>query len=974
MTKRQLIIFLSILITCCVLAGAGLALVLVESYNVMDSPLDIVYNATTNFMFSDEYEVHNASEFSDIDIVDGTKVTDIPLPQVADYYFAGWYLDSNLTTAAPMEFTSKIEVLYPKFIASTVSDNLVYNSTYKYYILSNQSTDIAIKYSGTVAVIPDYSNIRGTFAPVKSASVKITSSSATFLPVNTTEVYIGYNFTNLPNCFANSCTNLKSVYSYKSVYENYNGAKAIVGTVGDYAFNGCTKLTTFEPVLYGNVGIQGFYNCTNLNYVSFVSALNFGKECFSKSGINSDCVDLIMRLYQEGAYINWGTYVFRDCPNITSVTLYNKIYLAYALFEDCDNLTTIYIDKNTTSLYRVTGSDTFNPGQAFNWCSNLNTIIIEEGNTTYYVENGCLINRKTMILEFAVNSNSVVIPYNINEIAAFAFYGRDNIIFMTIPGSCTYVGENCFTLCSNLSSVVVQGTICATCHDFLACYLTYGTDAFPWNTTVTWPEDNHSHVYFSIPEDVTVYNSVNLQPVGLSKDDYTNNLIIEEDLLVRYKPQASDYYFDGWYLDSDYTTSAKGLYHYGKDGDITLYLKFKQSNVSDYLNYDSSNGYYVLESTSQISLTNNSTELVIPDYSVVDGVFAPVSYIADYTAVDNKGMVPDTVTNIYLSDNIEHIGNYFAYNNTTLQTVEHFTYKYNGYINVAVILSTDIGESAFEGCGNLTSVNLWMDGSIYAKAFYNCLQLGDTIASPGLNVVYDYAFAGTGVTLLNSDGTGLSNFARNISMHGIYVFASCPNITKLYINEIQYGTQYFPHGAFANCINLATIVVDKRKATEMGPIGQSIYGSYVYNIELKGDYYSSKDNPVRFEVIDGCLVDTIDHKLIYASLGIKQTSHNNPWDSAHVGDIEAYAFYCNTSLGSNFYLQGNTHYIGEAAFHGIGSSTVLHFMGAVTYCTKCGSEINDASCIVDPYEGITDWHDDSTTVNIYNVNYNIHLC
>ena len=118
-----------------------------------------------------------------------------------------------------------------------------------------------------------------------------------------------------------------------------------ITSIGNYAFNGCTELTSISiPNSIQRIGIGAFMNCeltsvTIPNGVKTIEASAF-QYCESMTSVTmADSVTTI------------GQYAFADCRNLKTIQLSNKLTLIdeYA-FDGSSNVTDIYLKANPVSL------------------------------------------------------------------------------------------------------------------------------------------------------------------------------------------------------------------------------------------------------------------------------------------------------------------------------------------------------------------------------------------------------------------------------------------------------------------------------------------------------------------------------------------------------------------------------------------------------------------------------------------------
>ncbi len=139
-----------------------------------------------------------------------------------------------------------------------------------------------------------------------------------------------------------------------------------------------------------------------------------------------------------------------------------------------------------------------------------------------------------------------------------------------------------------------------------------------------------------------------------------------------------------------------------------------------------------------------------------------------------------------------------------------------------------IGDSAFENCKNLTSVDI--NASVIAKkAFYNCSSLSTVAFGEDVAVFGEYAFAGTnvakfetetmtkeenGAILLSASGEVIlvapkfnknTITLENATSIGVGAFSGKTNLHRLYANNVTAVGAY----AFADCTNLSVIELNE---------------------------------------------------------------------------------------------------------------------------------------------------------------------
>ena len=215
--------------------------------------------------------------------------------------------------------------------------------------------------------------------------------------------------------------------------------------IEDYAFYGCSGLTSITIKDNYCVGNYAFYGCSGL------TSLMIEKD----TGII-------------------GSYAFADCDGLTSVTIPSSVFnLCYGAFADCDNLTNItyegndykvdeqgaLYDEDMTTLICVPaglkGSIVVPEGvtkieiSAFEGCSGLTSITLPESITTIgrYAFEGCS------------GLTSITLPEGITKIGDHTFEGCSSLTDITIPDSVTSIGYCAFTDCSGLTSIALSSSV-----------------------------------------------------------------------------------------------------------------------------------------------------------------------------------------------------------------------------------------------------------------------------------------------------------------------------------------------------------------------------------------------------------------------------------------------------------------------------------------------------------------------------------
>lgn len=118
-------------------------------------------------------------------------------------------------------------------------------------------------------------------------------------------------------------------------------------------------------------------------------------------------------------------------------------------------------------------------------------------------------------------------------------------------------------------------------------------------------------------------------------------------------------------------------------------------------------------------------------------------------------------------------------------------------------LVTSIGTSAFKGCLEFTSVSLKSVGTVGMDAFKNCGKLKTVTWGDGnLTTIQDGAFAGTGLTRLELNGSA----GENITTWGTGVFEGCKSLGSV---KLPGQMKEIPDSLFKDCVSLSYVSLPK---------------------------------------------------------------------------------------------------------------------------------------------------------------------
>lgn len=253
--------------------------------------------------------------------------------------------------------------------------------------------------------------------------------------------------------FANVALGYQGVCPAKLTTDMLNGATAIANN----AFEGTAELTEID-IAVSELGAEAFWNCTklekitlsgDLTYIPYEAFFNAGSE--SGKTLELTLPEGIMSV-GEGAFYN---------SAITAVALPNCEWVGYdgeavGAFEDCTNLTSVTFGENRVDLGDC----------AFCGCKALTSVAFA-GSACDWAFTGCTALEKVTINAdpegyantigddcFNMCSNLTTVALGgVTQLGDNAFNDCARLATIDIPETVTYVGGNCFAGCAALKTV-----------------------------------------------------------------------------------------------------------------------------------------------------------------------------------------------------------------------------------------------------------------------------------------------------------------------------------------------------------------------------------------------------------------------------------------------------------------------------------------------------------------------------------------
>ncbi|MCR4736917.1 MAG: leucine-rich repeat protein, partial [Bacteroidales bacterium] len=262
----------------------------------------------------------------------------------------------------------------------------------------------------------------------------------------------------------------------------YNNIWYSVTSIGDYAFDYCTSLTSITiPNSVTSIGNYAFWGCSSLTSITIPNSVT-----------------------------SIGDYAFSHCSSLTSITIPNSVTsIGNYAFYICSSLTSITIPNSVDSI----GS------HAFRGCSALISMNVSPGNPTFDSRDSCNAIIKTTSNTLIAGCKNTIIPNSVTSIGDYAFDYCSSLTSITIPNTVTSIGDYAFNYCTSLTSITIPNSV-----DSISSFAFSHCSSL---TSITIPNSvtsigNHAFYHCSSLTSITIPNSVT--SIGDYAFDYCSSL------------------------------------------------------------------------------------------------------------------------------------------------------------------------------------------------------------------------------------------------------------------------------------------------------------------------------------------------------------------------------------------------------------------------------------------------------------------
>ena len=539
------------------------------------------------------------------------------------------------------------------------------------------------------------------------------------------------------------CTNLTSV----SIGKN-------LSRIGDGAFGDCYKLTNVNiPDSVTAIGKNAFASCQNITSIIIPSSVTIlgdgifshcsslasiaipdGVTCIGE-GTFTGCISLTSVVIPDSV-TSIGGGAFQSCTSVTNITISDSVTrIGEWTFAYCTSLTKVTIPdsvrsvadgafRDCTALTNVTIGNgvTIINDTAFYNCTSLSYVNVSTANTAYCSVDGVLYTKDKRTLLYCPAGRkgaSFIIPSHVISIGDAAFCGCTNLTSMIVPEGVTSIGDYAFSDCVKLTNVVIPDNVTRI-----------GIGAFDNCTSLT---------YMAIPNSVT----------SISADTFSMCKNLTSIAIGSGVTSIGDNAF----------TNCESL--------TSITIPNGVTSIGGY-------AFRSCESLTSIGLPDSVTSIGVGAFMQCQNLTS-VTIGSRVTSIGEGAFDGcDRLTNINIdSDNTSYCSIDWVLYSRNMTLLLYYPIGKTETLYIIPDGVTSIGNTAFQGCSNLTSVVI-PDSvtSIGDNAFTHCESLTNISIPDSVMAIGEFSFS----WCLQLNSITIGNGVQSI---GTFAFSYCRKLTSI---------------------------------------------------------------------------------------------------------------------------------------------------------------------------------------------------